>query len=146
MLTGARLRAWRWDTYRTKLRDEQKPTLKSIVVLGAPEGSEAAWEDAQAVATGVEFTRELVAEPANIIYPESFVERCQKRFAGTGVELVVLGDEEMAALGMGALLGVGLGSERPSRLLAMKWWAARRAKRRLRWSARASPSIPAAFR
>ena len=81
VLTGARLRAWRWDTYRTKLRDEQKPTLKSIVVLGAPEGSEAAWEDAQAVAAGVECTRELVAEPANIIYPESCVERCQKRLA-----------------------------------------------------------------
>ncbi|QZH75202.1 MAG: leucyl aminopeptidase [Erythrobacter sp.] len=121
VLTGARLRAWRWDTYRTKLRDEQKRTLQTVVVIGAPEGSEAAWEDAQAVATGVEFTRELVAEPANIIYPESFVERCRKRFEGTGVELVVLGDEEMAALGMGALLGVGLGSERPSRLLAMKW-------------------------
>ncbi|WP_338240745.1 leucyl aminopeptidase [Aurantiacibacter hainanensis] len=121
VLMGARLRAWRWDQYRTKLRDEQKRTLTSIVVLGAPEGAPAEWEDAQAVAKGVEFTRELVAEPANIIYPESFVERCRKRFEGTGAELVVLDDAEMETLGMGALLGVGLGSERPSRLLAIKW-------------------------
>ncbi len=121
VLTGARLRAWRWDEYRTKLRDEQKRTLAKIVVIGAPDGTQAQWEDAQAVATGVEFTRELVAEPANIIYPESFVERCQKRFEGTGAELVVLDDADMEKLGMGALLGVGLGSERPSRILAIKW-------------------------
>ena len=49
------------------------------------------------------------------------MERCQKRFEGTGAELVVLDDAEMEKLGMGALLGVGLGSERPSRLLAIKW-------------------------
>ncbi len=121
VLMGARLRSWRWDHYRTKLRDEQKRTLTKVVVIGAPDGAKAEWEDAQAVATGVEFTRELVAEPANIIYPESFVERCAKRFEGTGAELVVLDDAEMEKLGMGALLGVGLGSERPSRMLAIKW-------------------------
>lgn len=121
VLMGARLRSWRWDHYRTRLRAEQKRTLTKIVVGGAPDGSEAEWEDAQAVAQGVEFTRELVAEPANIIYPESFVERCAKRFESTGAELVVLDDADMEKLGMGALLGVGLGSERPSRLLAIKW-------------------------
>ncbi len=121
VLTGARLRAWRWDEYRTRLRDEQKRTLASIVVAGAPDGAEAAWEDAEAVATGVEFTRELVAEPANIIYPESFVERCQGRFEGTGAELVVLDEDQMEQLGMGALLGVGRGSARASRILAIKW-------------------------
>ncbi len=121
VLMGARLRAWRWDHYRTKLRDEQKRTLTKVVVIGAPKGTAAEWEDAQAVARGVEFTRELVAEPANVIYPESFVARCQERFKGTGAKLVVLDDAAMEKLGMGALLGVGLGSERPSRLLAIEW-------------------------
>ena len=121
VLTGARLRAWRWDNYRTKLRDEQKRTLESIEVVGAPDGTDTAWEDATAVATGVEFTRELVAEPANIIYPESFVERCRERFEGTGAELVVLDEDQMRELGMGALLGVGQGSRRESRLLCIKW-------------------------
>src|SRR5690606_39253407 len=84
VLTGLRLRAWRHDAYRTKLKDEQKRTLQSVAVTGAPEGAEAAWQVEQALAEGVEFTRELVSEPANVIYPESFVERCQKRFEGTG--------------------------------------------------------------
>jgi leucyl aminopeptidase len=73
------------------------------------------------VAEGSEFTRELVAEPANKLYPVSFVERCKQRFEGTGAEIIVLDEEEMEKLGMGALLGVGQGSEQPSRILAIKW-------------------------
>ncbi|HEY0959096.1 MAG TPA: leucyl aminopeptidase [Novosphingobium sp.] len=121
LLLGARLRAWRHDVYRTKLNDEQKPSLKTLSVVGAPEGVEAVWERDAALAEGVEFTRELVAEPANIIYPESFVARCQDRMAGTGLNLRVLDEVEMQALGMGALLGVAQGSERPARLLAIEW-------------------------
>ncbi|MBS7670906.1 leucyl aminopeptidase [Croceicoccus gelatinilyticus] len=121
VLMGARLRAWRIDTYRTRLKDEQKPTLKEVIAVNAPEGSEAAWDDAAALALGVEFTRELVSEPGNIIYPESFVARCKARLEGTGVEITVLDVAEMEKLGMGALLGVGQGSARPSRILAMHW-------------------------
>ena len=121
VLLGVRLRSWRWDTYRTKLKDEQKRTLNTIQVVGAPDGIGAAWDDASALATGVEFTRELVAEPANVIYPASFVERCQKRFEGLGATIRVLEEAEMAELGMGALLGVGQGSVRDSKLLVIEW-------------------------
>ncbi|WP_144096129.1 leucyl aminopeptidase [Croceicoccus sediminis] len=121
VLMGARLRAWRIDTYRTRLKDEQKPTLKEVIAVNSPDGTDSAWEDASAVALGVEFTRELVSEPGNIIYPESFVARCKARLEGTGVEITVLDVAEMEKLGMGALLGVGQGSARPSRILAMHW-------------------------
>lgn len=121
VLMGLRLRTWRHDRYRTRIKDEQKVTLKKAVGIGGSAGVEAAWRDAEALAEGIEFTRELVAEPANIIYPESFVARCRERYEGTGLEITVLGVEEMTKLGMGALLGVGQGSEQPSRLLAVKW-------------------------
>ncbi|MBV1688278.1 leucyl aminopeptidase [Novosphingobium sp. G106] len=121
LLLGARLRAWRHDAYRTKLTDEQKPSLKSIAVVGAPTGAADAWEREAAVAEGIEFTRQLVTEPANVIYPESFVIRCQERMAGTGLTLRVLDDTAMRELGMGALLGVAQGSDRPARLLAIEW-------------------------
>ena len=121
VLLGLRLRNWRYDIYRTKMKDEQKVTLESITVVGAPEGIEGAWADAAALAEGVEFTRELVTEPANIIYPESFVARCKERFEDTGAELIVLDEAEMEKLGMGSLLGVGQGSSRESRILAIRW-------------------------
>lgn len=121
VLLGLRLRAWRHDAYRTKLKDEQKRSLDTVVAVGAPEGAEAAWAVEAALAEGVEFTRQLVTEPPNKVYPVSFVEKCRAAFDGTGAELIVLDEDAMAKLGMGALLGVGQGSTQPSRLLAIKW-------------------------
>jgi len=121
VLLGARLRAWRHDAYRTKLPDDQKRSLIAIRAANAPTGSEAAWAVEAALAEGIEFTRELVTEPANVIYPESFVARAQARLAGTGVVVRVLDEAEMAGLGMGALLGVAQGSVRKPRLLVMEW-------------------------
>jgi leucyl aminopeptidase len=117
---GAVMRNWRYDVYRTKLKASQKPQLEEIVIVGAGEGAGAAWASAKALADGVALTKELVTEPANIIYPESFVERCRK-LADLGVEITVLDDRQMAELGMGALLGVAQGSRKPARLLVMRW-------------------------
>jgi len=117
LAAGVVLRSWRIDTYRTRLTAKQKPTLKDVVIVG---GDASGWARQQAVIDGVAFTRELVSEPANILYPESFVERC-RHLAELGVELTVLDEAQMRELGMGALLGVGQGSARESRLLAMRW-------------------------
>jgi len=119
---GAALRSWRYDRYRTKLKDKQKPTLTDVTIVGG--GSEAAklfeqrW---QPVIEGVSLTRELVTEPANIIYPESFVERVRASLKDTGVEIEVLDRAAMEKLGMGALLGVAQGSVREASLLILRW-------------------------
>jgi len=118
---GAAQRAWRYDIYRTKLPDRQKPTLQTIIIAGAPDDAEAAWADFDAVTQGMALTRGLVTEPANVIYPESFVERVKQSVQGLGLEITVLGEPEMRELGMGALLGVNQGSRREPRLLALKW-------------------------
>jgi leucyl aminopeptidase len=117
---GTVLRGWRIDRYRTRLADKQKPTLERVAIAGAGEGAEGAWDRLRAVAEGVAFTRELVSEPGNVIYPESFVERCQ-RLTEAGLALEVLDEKQMAELGMGAFIGVGQGSVRPPRLLAITW-------------------------
>jgi leucyl aminopeptidase len=85
---AAALRSWRYDRYRTKLKDNQKPTLQEVVIVGAGQGAGDAYTKRWApVVEGVSLTRELVTEPANIIYPESFVERVTKSLEGSGVEL-----------------------------------------------------------
>ncbi len=116
---GAKLRGWRFDKYRTTVKPKAKPTLTAIDLVGA-EGAEAFFAPLSGIADGVARTRALVSEPANIIYPESFVEHSMD-LAALGVELTVLDETEMAALGMGALLGVAQGSVRKPRILAMRW-------------------------
>lgn len=115
---GALLRSWRIDTYRTRQPEKAKPTLATVTIVA--NGAEAEWAKLSAVAAGVAFTRELVSEPANILYPESFVARCQ-HLADLGVKITVLDRAAMTELGMGALLGVAQGSAREARLLAMEW-------------------------
>ena len=119
---AAALRAWRYDLYRTKLKDKQKPTLKELTIVGAPAEAAGLWEKRwKPVYEGVAFTRELVTEPANIIYPETFVERVKAAVKGLGIDLEVLDGDAMRKLGMGALLGVAQGSVRDPRLLIMRW-------------------------
>ncbi len=120
LANGASLRAWRFDPYRTRLKDKQKPTLTSLTVIGAGEAAAAAHTKLAAIAGGVARTRALVSEPPNIIYPESFVESARD-LAALGIELTILDDAQMKALGMGALLGVAQGSVRPARIMAMRW-------------------------
>jgi leucyl aminopeptidase len=119
---AAALRAWRYDNYRTKLKDKQKPTLTEVVIVGGDSGAAKRYSERWApVYEGVSLTRELVTEPANIIYPQSFVERVLKSLDGTGVEIEVLDRAAMEKLGMGALLGVAQGSVREARLLILRW-------------------------
>src|SRR5690349_12434707 len=119
---GAALRSWRYDRYRTKLKDKQKPTLDEVVIVGGGAGASDRYAKRWApVVEGVSLTRELVTEPANIIYPVTFVERVRKSLEGTGVEIEVLDRAAMEKLGMGALLGVAQGSAREARLLVLKW-------------------------
>ncbi|MEZ0495335.1 leucyl aminopeptidase [Sphingomonas sp. IW22] len=117
---AAAQRGWRFDIYRTTLTDKQKPTLDRIEIAGAPQDTDAAWRDVDALTQGLELTRTLVSEPPNILYPESFVERC-RHLEELGVELTILDEAQMRELGMGALLGVSQGSVRDARVLAMHW-------------------------
>ena len=117
---GAAQRNWRIDKYRTKLAETAKPSVTEFVVVCAPDDATAVWQGLEAVAAGTALTKELVSEPANVIYPESFVERCL-HLKELGVEITVLDDKQMTELGMGALLGVAQGSVRPAKLLVMKW-------------------------
>ena len=117
---GSALRSWRYDLYRTKLKPNQKPTLTALTVVNAPAGADAAHTALAALARGVGVARELVTEPANIIYPESFVERV-KKLAPAGLVIETLDEPAMKKLGMGALLGVSQGSVRPPRMLILRW-------------------------
>jgi len=118
---GAAARSWRHDLYRTRLGRKQKPTLEEVVIVGGGEDADRLWRHRAALLDGLDLTRTLVTEPANIVYPESFVARCRQAMEGLGVEFEVLDEAAMEQLGMNALLGVGRGSEQRPYLMAMRW-------------------------
>jgi leucyl aminopeptidase len=118
---GARLQDYRFDRYKTKQKPEEKPSLERITVLVddlAP--ARRAFAALEPVADGVFLTRDLVSEPANIIYPKSLAAEA-KKLTKLGVSVQILGAAEMRKLGMGALLGVAQGSAHEAQLLVMRW-------------------------
>ena len=118
---GARLRAYRFDKYKTKEKPEQKLSLENIIVaVSAVADARRAYARLEPTVDAVFFTRDLVSEPANVLYPVEFARRARE-LGKLGVKIDILGEAEIKKLGMGALLGVGQGSERESQLLVMRW-------------------------
>ena len=125
---GARLQSYTFNRYRTRERDEHEPTLNEIfVATGDLAVAKRAFAPMAAVADGVFTARDLVNEPPNVLSPEEFAQRA-KSLVKLGARVRVLGEAEMKKLGMGALIGVGQGSDRESKLVVMQWNGARRAE------------------
>jgi leucyl aminopeptidase len=118
---GARLRSYRFDKYLTKEKKEDKPALGSLKITTAKMNvARALFAEREKIVDGVFFTRDLVSEPANILYPETLANEA-KKLTTLGVKVEVLGLEQMKKLGMGCLVGVGQGSLREPKLVVMQW-------------------------
>lgn len=118
---AARLAAYTFLKYRTTLKPEKLPSVTTIkVVTSDVKAAQTAYKSFSAIADGVELARDLVSEPANVLYPEEFAKRV-KALEKIGLEVEILGEKELAKLGFRTLLGVGQGSVRDSQVAIMKW-------------------------
>ena len=119
---GVRLRAYSFDRYKTKRKDDEdraKEIRVAIAVAGVAAAQKAS-VSREAVANGVVLARDLVNEPANVLFPDEFARRVGN-LKKLGVAVEVLDVAAMRKLGMNALLGVGQGSEHDSRCVIMRW-------------------------
>jgi leucyl aminopeptidase len=119
---GAALRAYKFDLYRTKKKDDSDKDAVAALTIGVadPAAARAAHGPRAGLAEGVVLARNLVNEPPNVLYPEEFANRA-KELEKLGVSVEILDRRAMSDLGMGALLGVGQGSARESRVVIMRW-------------------------
>tara|TARA_B100000315_G_scaffold254609_1_gene296044 strand:+ start:3184 stop:4689 length:1506 start_codon:yes stop_codon:yes gene_type:complete len=118
---GAELRSYRFDKYKTKQKPKDKPSLKSITLHCAGfANARKKYAGLGKIASGVFFTRNLVSEPSNVLYPDTLAKQA-KTLEKLGVKVQVFGEAQMRRLGMGALLGVGQASIRESKMVVMQW-------------------------
>ena len=122
---GIRLAAYRFDKYRTTEKPEKKPTVTSVEIAAAdPKAASKAFKALAGLADAICYARDLVSEPANILFPAEYARRVEQ-LTKLGLEVEVLGEKEMKKLGMGSLLGVGQGSVRESQLVVIQWKGAK---------------------
>ncbi len=127
---GFRLRAYKFDKYKTKKADGEDTPERSqelTILVADPDDANRAFVHREALAEGVELARSLVNEPPNVLFPESFAERAAE-LEELGVDVEVFDEKAMGKLGMGALLAVGQGSKRASRFVVMRWKGAKSKK------------------
>ena len=129
---GAMLRHYKFKKYHTRKADDgaaDKGALKKLVIhVAHPDKAKAAFQPLKAIANGVNVARDLVNEPANVLGPVELADKT-KALEKLGVDVEILDVKAMEKLGMGSLLCVGRGSERPSRLAVMVWNGAKGAKK-----------------
>lgn len=119
MARGAALASYAFRKYQ-KPATEDEPRFEELVLhlSTTPEGDPLA--AVKGIAAAVARTRDLVSEPANILYPETFAKRCLELQA-LGVEVRVMATAELERLGMRALLAVGQGSVKAPFVVVMHW-------------------------
>jgi leucyl aminopeptidase len=119
---GVRLRAYKFDRYKTKKKDGEDAALHADVSLAVADVAAArkAFAPDGHIVDGVIMARDLVNEPPNVLFPVEFARRAS-RLRKLGVNVEVLDVKAMTKLGMGALLGVSQGSTQPGRTVIMRW-------------------------
>lgn len=119
---GLKLKSYYFNKYKNKEKEDDLPSVKNVTFLTEkPNEAEEHYSTLKKIANGVFFARDLVTEPPNVLHPESYAELCESKLSPLGVEVKILGEKDMDQLGMGALLGVGQGSIRESKMVIMKW-------------------------
>jgi leucyl aminopeptidase len=118
---GGWLRAYKFDQYKTKKKDDDKGGPAEVKLAVADiDSARVSVAAAAPTAEAVVLARTLVNEPANVLSPAEFARRASELMK-LGVEVEILDEKAMAELGMRALLGVGQGSENESRLVVLRW-------------------------
>jgi len=125
---GIRLRSYKFDKYYTTEKNSKKSSIATVTFLtvGA-DVSNRAFSDLDKIADGVIMARDLVSEPGNILYPESYAEQI-KELKNLGIEIEILNEDAMEELGMESILGVGQGSSSETLIVIMKWMGSKNKK------------------
>lgn len=118
LLEGVELGSYKFDKY---FLEPKKDKVKEInFIVKNKKEIDKKYTDFLLVKENVFLCRNLVNEPSNVINPETYAEICEQ-LVEYGLEIEVLGEEEMARLGMNSLLAVGQGSDFESKLVVLKW-------------------------
>ncbi len=116
-LHGAELKSYEFNLYKSKKKNKDINfniwTKKNI-------NNQQTKKKLNALLNGVNFTKDLVSEPGNILHPDEYAKRLIK-LKKLGLKVTVYDNKKLKKLGCNALLGVGQGSIRGSYLVTMEW-------------------------
>ena len=121
IVQGVRLASYKFDKYK-QAKEVYNP---AVTIIGAPkekiEKMNKKIVEANNVADGIIVARDLVNEPANILYPETLAQAAVEIGKESGFEVEVFDEKQIEELGMKAFLEVAKGSVHKPRLIVMRY-------------------------
>lgn len=121
IVEGIKLASYKFNKYK----QNQEVYAPKVTILDAPkekvEKMKEKIAEASNVADGIILARDLVNEPANILYPETLAERAVEAGKESGFEVEVFNEKQIEELGMKAFLEVAKGSVHKPRLIVMRY-------------------------
>ncbi len=118
---GARLSAYRFHRHKTKPKASDTVSVATLEVeVDDPDACRDAFAPLDGLADGVFLARDLVSEPANILHPEAYAVR-MKALDIPGLEIEIIDEAGLEALGAGSLLSVGLASPYQTCMAVLRW-------------------------
>jgi leucyl aminopeptidase len=119
---GAKLGSYYFDKYYTDLERLKYQQQISFVTQQNQEANQYYATELDPIANAIWLTRNISNEPANVIYPQSFVKQWTEHFKGLkNIKIKVIDEKDMLKLNMGAIYGVGQGSQRPPRIMIVEY-------------------------
>ncbi len=116
---GMQLGGYSFDKYKNP--NAKAHSINISLSTLKPMDAKKAYEAISGLIKATVFTRDLVNEAPNILYPDSYAKRVEKALKPLGVQVKVLDEKAMLKLGMGSLLAVAQGSDKPARLVVLEW-------------------------
>ncbi len=121
ILLGMELESYRFDKYKTRMKAADFPKLEQVYFHFEEGGfNDKKLEEAKALANGVRYARDLGNEPPNALTPEIFAEDI-KRLEYLGLDVDVIGADDLKANGFNLLYEVGKASANAPRAVVVKW-------------------------
>jgi leucyl aminopeptidase len=118
---GSLLGAYSFTQYKSNGAGKAPVAEFGLLSDKADDADTATLARAVAIAGAVTTARNLINTPPNDLFPGSFADRAADIGAGAGLEVEVLDERQLADGGYGGVLGVGVGSSRPPRLVRLRW-------------------------
>lgn len=113
-----------YDPGLMKTESPRRHGLNTVTVIigGADPGeTQAGIELGTVVGESVQVARDMVNLPPNELTPSSFADRASALGEEVGLQVQVLDEAAIRALGMGALMGVAAGSRQPPRVIVLRY-------------------------
>ena len=126
LIHGMKLRSYTFDKYLTKKNYE----ILNINVISKKKIDLKLIKNLSAIEKGVNFTKDLVSEPGNVLHPDEYAKRLTQ-LKKIGLKVTVYNTSKLKKMKCNALLGVGQGSSRGSYIVTMEWRGNKKQKKPL---------------